>query len=185
MASVSARYLELASRSKGELDAVFSAGSPPDIAALTGFEFRGYNHPRAAALLGIRKFIKAFYLDRHEQAFGCNTRVTQNALAEEWLLRPSAEQPKRYAFFRVEPADPAAPDHLRHAAVLLDYGRGGNRTYDIARIIRDYLVRIEPGSDDLLLGKAYFVVARARLTSSYFLIERYRPLPDAAALARR
>jgi len=69
--------------------------------------------------------------------------------------------------------------------VLLDYGRGGNRGYDIARILRDYLVRIEPGSDGLLLGKAYFVVAGARLASSFFLIERYRPLRDAAALARR
>jgi hypothetical protein len=69
--------------------------------------------------------------------------------------------------------------------VLLDYGRGGNRGYDIASILRDYLVRVEPGSDDLLLGKAYFVVARARLASSFFLIEHYRPPPDAAALARR
>jgi len=185
VASVSARYLELARRSKGELDAVFAAGSPPDVAALTGFEFRGYNQPRAAALLGIRKFIKAFYLDRGGQPFGCNTPVAQKGLAGEWLARPSAERPRRYAFFLVEPADPSASDPRRHGAVLLDYGRGGNRAYDIARIIRDYLVRVEPGSDDLLLGKAYFVVAGARLTSSYFLIERYRPLPDAAALASR
>lgn len=185
MASVSARYLELAGQSKGELDAVFAAGSPPDVSALTGFEFQGYNQPRAAALLGIRKFIKAFYLDRSGHPFGCNTPVAQNGLAGEWLPRPSAEQPKRYAFFRVEPAAPDAPDGQRHSAVLLDYGRGGNRAYDIARILRDYLVRVEPGSDDLLLGKAYFVVARARLVSSFFLIERYRPLRDAAALARR
>ena len=184
MASVSPRYLELAARSKGELDAVFAAGSPPDAAALTGFEFRGYNQPRAAALLGIRKFIKAFYLDRSGQPFGCNTPVAQNGLAAEWLPKPSAEQPKRYAFFRVEPADPDAPDGQRHGAVLLDYGRGGNHAYDIARILRDYLVRVEPGSDDLLLGKAYFTVAGARLASAFFLIERYRPLPDAAPLTR-
>jgi hypothetical protein len=63
MASVSAAYTELAGRSRRDLDAVFAAGSPPDVLALTGFEFRGYNQPRAAALLGIRKFIKAFYLD--------------------------------------------------------------------------------------------------------------------------
>ena len=185
MANVSARYLELARQPKGGLDAVFAAGSPPDVAALTGFEFRGYNQPRTAALLGIRKFIKAFYLDRSGQPFGCNTPVVQNGLAGEWIPKPSAEQPKRYAFFRVEPADPDAPDGRRHGAVLLDYGRGGNRAYDIARILRDYLVRVEPGCDDLLLGKAYFVAARARLASSFFLIERYKPLPDAAPLARR
>ena len=185
MPGVSARYTELAGKSKRELDAVFAQGGPPDITALTGYEFRGYNQPRAAALLGIRKFMKTFYLDRSGQPFGCNTPVTQNGLAGEWLPRPSPEQPKRYAFFRVEPADPDAPDGRRHSAVLLDYGHGRNRAYDIARILRDYLVRVEPGSDDLLRGKAYFVVARARLASSFFLIERYRPLPDAAALARR
>jgi len=93
MAPVSARYLELARASKGELDAVFAAGSPPDVAAITGFEFRGYNQPRAAALLGIRKFIKAFYLNRDGEPFGCNTPVAQNEIASEWLARPSPEQP--------------------------------------------------------------------------------------------
>ncbi len=185
MANVSVRYLELARQSKGELDALFAAGRPPEVSTLTGYEFRGYNQPRMAALLGIRKFIKAFYVDRSGHPFGCNTPVAQNELADEWLPRPSAEQPRRYAFFRVEPAAPDAPDGRRHSAVLLDYSRGGNRAYDIARILRDYLVRVEPGSDDLLLGKAYFVVARTRLASSFFLIERYRPLRDAAALARR
>lgn len=185
MPSVSARYLDLATQSKGELETLFAAGSPPDVAALTGFEFRGYNQPRAAAVLGIRKFVKAFYLDRSGQPFGCNTPVAQNGLAGEWLRRPSDDEPKRYAFFRVEAADPDAADQRQRRAVLLDYGRGGNRGYDIARFLRDYLVRIEPGSDDLLLGKGYFVVAGVRLASSFFLIERCRPLPDATALARR
>ena len=185
MATVSSRYTELAARSKRELEAVFAAGSAPDVSALIGYEFRGYNQPRATALLGIRKFIKAFYLDRAERPFGCNTPVAQNGLQEEWLARPSPEQPKRYAFFKVDPADPDSADESRHGAVLLDYGRGGNRGYDIARIIRDYVVRVEPGSDDLLLGKAYFVVAGTRLAHSFFLIERYRPLSDAAALAGR
>src|SRR5258707_14198365 len=102
MASVSARYLDLASRSKGELDAVFAAGSRTDVAALTGLEFRGYNQPRAAALLGIRKFVKAFYLDGSGQPFGCNTPVAQNGLAAELLTRPDAGHPKSSALFRVE-----------------------------------------------------------------------------------
>ena len=185
MAPVSARYLELAGQPKRELDAVFAGGSPPDVIALAGYEFRGYNQPRAAALLGIRKFIKVFYTDASGRPFGCNTPVTQNGLHDEWLARPSAERPKRYAFFQVEPASPSAPDERRRGAALLDYSRGGNRAYDISRILRDYLVRVEPGSDELLLGKALFVVARTTLAHSYFLIERYRPLTDAAALASR
>jgi hypothetical protein len=164
---------------------VFAAGSPPDITSLTGFEFRGYNQPRAAALLGIRKFIKAFYLDGAGRPFGCNTPVSQNGLDGEWLARPAPDAPKRYAFFQVEPARPGAPDSLQRGAALLDYGRGGNRAYDIARILRDYLVRVEPGSDELLLGKAFFVVAGRRLAHSYFLIERYRPFLDATTLTER
>ena len=113
MASVSDRYLELARQSKGELDALFAAGRPPDVSTLAGFEFRGYNQPRMAALLGIRKFIKAFYVDRSGHPFGCNTPVAQNELADEWLPRPSAEQPKRYAFFLIERYRP-----LRDAAAL-------------------------------------------------------------------
>jgi hypothetical protein len=184
MASVSASYLELATRPKAELAAVFAAGGPPDVRALTGFEFRGYNHPRSTALLGIRKFIKAFYLDGTGRPAGCNTPVAQNGLDAEWLPRPSAEHPKRYAFFQVQSPDPEAPDERRGAA-LLDYGQGGNRAYDVARMLRDYIVRVEPRSDDLLLGKAYFVIAGARLGHTYFLIERYRPLADTAALAKR
>ena len=155
------------------------------MSALTGFEFRGFNHPQATALLGIRKFIKVFYLDRAGQPFGCNTPVEQNGLEAEWLPRPSPDRPRRYAFFLVEPPDARASDPLRRAAALLDYGRGGNRVYDPSRVLRDYLVRVDPGSDELLIGKAYFLVARARLAHTYFLIERFRPLTDAAELARR
>jgi hypothetical protein len=185
MPAVSARYLDLARSRRRHLDAMFAAGSPPDVTALTGHEFRGYNRPRAATALGIRKFIKAFYLDRAGRPFGCNTPVAQNGLDGEWLARPSEDTPRRYAFFLVEPADPDAADENRRGAVLLDYGRGGNRGGNVAQILRDYLVQVTPGSDDLLLGKAYFVVAGRRLASSYFLIERYRPLRDAEALAAR
>ncbi|HEY6787715.1 MAG TPA: hypothetical protein VI365_10420 [Trebonia sp.] len=177
MASVTDRYLELAALSKGELDQVFAAGRPPEAAAITGFEFLGFNHPRTASMLGIRKFIKVFYLDAERRAFGCNTPVAQNGLSGDWIHRPSADSPKRYAFFQVLPG---GADGL-----LLDYGRGGNPPHDVSNILRDYLVGPDPGNDDLLLGKAFFVVAGTRLAHSYFIIERSRPLPDAAALARR
>jgi hypothetical protein len=52
-------------------------------------------------------------------------------------------------------------------------------------MLRDYMVRVEPGSDELLLGKAYFAAGGTRLTHTYFRIERYRPPADAAALAER
>jgi hypothetical protein len=177
MTSVSGRYRELAALTKPELDQVFAAGSPVEAAAITGFEFRGFNHPKATSMLGIRKFIKAFYVDESGSPWGCNTPVAQNGLDAEWIHRPSADSPKRYAFFQVLPG---GDDGL-----LLDYSRGGNASWDVSNILRDYLVRADAGNDDLLLGKAFFVVAGKRLTHSYFIIERSRPLPDGAALARR
>lgn len=185
MATVSADYLELAGRSKARLAEVFAAGTPPDVHALIGFEYRGFNPPRATALLGIRKFIKVFYLDRSGRPFGCNAPVVQNGLGAEWIARPAPEHPRRYAFFKVEPHDPGAADPERRIAALLDYGRGGSRALDPARVLRDHVVRVVPGSDDLLLGKAYCTVAGARIAHTFFVIERYRPLPDPEALARR
>jgi hypothetical protein len=183
MTKPSERFIDLASQSGHDLDAVFEAGTRPDVGALTGYEFRGYNQPPALALLGIRKFIKAFYRADDGRVFGCNTPVAQNGLRDEWQAKPSEDQPKRYAFFLVEPTD-AATDGDRGRAVLLDYGRGGNGPFDPARLLRDYLVQVEPGSDDLLLGKAYLVVAGRRPWHSYFVIERLRPLRDGEALAR-
>jgi len=123
MPDVSATYLDLASRPKGELAALFDAGTAPDVRAVTGFEFRGYNQPRAAALLGIRKFIKAFFPNGQGQPFGCNTPVRRNRLDADWIARPSPERPRRYAFFRVEPPDPEAADRSDAAPRCWTTGR--------------------------------------------------------------
>jgi hypothetical protein len=185
MAGASTAFLELAGRSKAELAAAFAAGTPPEVSALIGFEYRGFNQPTATRLLGIRKFIKAFYLDRAGRPWGCNTPVAQNGLGGEWIARPAPERPRRYAFFTVEPPDPDASDAGRRSAALLDYGRGHNPAYDPSRVLRDYVVRAVPGSDDLLIGKAYVSIAGTRIAHTFFLIERYRLLSDPEALARR
>jgi len=83
------------------------------------------------------------------------------------------------------PPDPDAADPRARNALKLDYSKGRNPPYEIARILRDYVVRVAPGSDDLLLGKAFFVIAGKRVADSFFVIERYRPISDADALAHR
>ena len=72
--------------------------------------------------------------------------------------------------------DPEARDNAYLHALLLDYGRG-NPWYDPSRQLRDYLVRCVPGSDDLLLGKAYMALGPWRIPATFFLLERHRPLP--------
>ena len=51
--------------------------------------------------------------------------------------------------------------------------------------LRDYLVRVNPGSDDLLLGKAYLAVGPARAPLGFFLLERRRQFEPDAELTRR
>jgi hypothetical protein len=104
--------------------------------------------------------------------------VEQNGLDGSWIARPSEDQPKRYAFFRVLPVDPTSQDNRYLHALLLDYHAARNPRTEPARLLRDYLVRVQPGTDDLLLGKAYFALGPARLSAGFFLLERLRPLTN-------
>jgi hypothetical protein len=176
MIAMSQTYQRLVACSKAELERILVAGDTPAMADLAGWEYRGYNHPPLFSLLGIRKFIKGFFTAPSGAVYGFNTPVRQNGLAAAWQALPDEQHPKRFGFFLVALVHPAARDNAYLHAVLLDYGRGGNKPLDVTRGIRDYLVRVEHGSDDLLLGKAYIALGPARITSNFFLLERFRPL---------
>lgn len=176
MRGASERFKELARRPTSELRRRFSAGELPSVPSLIGYEFRGFNHPPLMSLLGIRKFIKAFFTGSGDGAFGCNTPVEQNGLDGEWLAEPNEDNPRRYGFFRVGAADRPDGGVDGGQALLLDYGKGHNKPYDPSGLLRDYVVRIDPGSDDLLLGKAYLALGPVRVPVCFFLLERYRPI---------
>jgi hypothetical protein len=187
--TASTTYKRLVSQSRAELEALMIGGETPSLHALVGYEYRGYNVAPALALLGIRKFIKAFFTapngaEDEGRRYGCNTPVVQNGLNGPWTAKPSEAAPRRYAFFSVEPVDSEARDNAYLHALLLDYGHGGNKPYDPSRQLRDYLVRCVPGSDDLLLGKAYTALGPWRIPATFFLLERHRPLPGPIALPR-
>lgn len=180
--TASTHYKRLAGLTRAGLEAMLVGGETPSLPALVGYEYRGYNTAPTTALLGIRKFIKAFFTTSSGAIYGCNTPVAQNGLDGPWEARPSEAVPRRYAFFRVVPVDPGVRDNAYLHALLLDYGQGRNPTYDPSRLLRDYLVRCVPGSDDLLLGKAYLALGGARVTAGFFLLERHRPLRGPVAL---
>lgn len=166
-------YLRLATCSRAERHQAFKAGETPNVDALTGFEYRGVNTAWIAPLLRIRKFVKAFF-DFDGRAYGCNSPTEQNGIEEEWRLVPSADEPRRFGFYVIE-----RPAKRRHPhALLLDYGGGGNGFFEPARLLRDYVVRVSPADDDLLLGKAYLAIGPVQLPVSYFVLERRRALPD-------
>jgi len=68
--------------------------------------------------------------------------------------------------------DAESRDNRYLHAILFDYGRVRASRRDPSRLLRDYVVRVEPGSDDLLLGKAYLALGPFRAPLGFFVLER-------------
>jgi hypothetical protein len=167
-------YLRLAALPPRQVEGLMLRGETPDVESLIDWEFRGLNLGLGPRLLGLRKFIKGFYRAPDGGAFGYNVRVRQNGPADPWRAQLHDGAPRRYAYYSVGPVDAARPDNAYLQALLLHYGAAGAGHLDVAGALRDYLVRVEPGADDLLLGKAFAAVGPARLPLGYFLLERFR-----------
>jgi hypothetical protein len=166
--------LALEQSSWNELETAFIRGSMPALEDLVGWEFRGINRlPLNAVpigqLVGIKKFLKGFFRGEDGRVMGYNSPVKQNVLDGRWRVAP-----KRFGFYEVAPVDATARDNNYLHAVLLDYGKGGNKAYDPTRGLRDYLVQVYPDNHDLYLGKAYYALAGARVRLNYFILERHR-----------
>lgn len=174
-ATISPGYARIAALSQRELEDVFVRGDAPDAAALVGWEWRGLNLGSVAPFTPFQKFVKGFYRDGAGRVFGYNIPIVQDGPTRPWREKPSDADPKRFGFFRVERVDPTSRDNAYLHALLLDYGRGGNSRLDPTRGLRDYVVRVERGSDELLLGKAYYALGPARVPVGFFVLERHRP----------
>lgn len=172
--TASPRYRALLDLPLRELLLIMRRGEMPDFDRMAGWEYKGFNRPGYLKLLGIQKFVKGFYRDPTGMSWGYNEPVRQNGPDGPWIARPSPEHPKRFGYYRVHPVDARARDHWFLEALLLDYAQGPNHRWDPTRFLRDYLVRIEPGSDDLLLGAAGVALGPARVPTNFFLLERFR-----------
>jgi hypothetical protein len=170
-----ARARALEQLSMGELEIVFQRGGTPSLDALVGWEFRGTNTPGWAKLAGIKKFIKGFWRREDGTVMGYNCPVVQDGLDAPWTAKPDDAAPKRFGFYKVAPVDATSRDNAYLHAVLLDYGAGGNKRFDPTAGLRDYVVQVDPGDDDLLLGKAYYAVGPLRVPTNFFVLERHRP----------
>jgi hypothetical protein len=169
-----AAALALERATRAELELAMVRGETPELDGLVGWEFRGINHPAWARLAGIKKFVKGFFRDEDGRVMGYNSPVVQNVLDGRWRTTPSDTAPRRFGFYEVAPVDPTRRDNAYLHALLLDYGRGGNRRWDPTRGLRDYVVQVDPGNPDLLLGKAYYALGPLRVHSNYFILERFR-----------
>ena len=167
--------LALEAASWGHLERTFVRGATPDLDLLVGWEFRGINHPSWARLAGIKKFVKGFFRNDDGRVMGYNCPVEQNVLDGRWRTKPDDIAPKRFGFYEVAPVDPTRRDNAYLHAVLLDYGRGGNKRFDPTSGLRDYLVQVDADNPDLYLGKAYYALGPIRFATSFFILERLRP----------
>ncbi|RMG17825.1 MAG: hypothetical protein D6731_03340 [Planctomycetota bacterium] len=170
----SASFLALGRCRGPELERVLLRGETPSLDGLVGWEYRGLNVAFWAPFSPIQKFIKGFYRDPAGTVYGYNEPVVQNGPEGPWRAKPSDADPRRFGFFRVAPVDPASRDDAYLHALLLDYGRGGNPLWDPSRRLRDYIVRVHAGSDELLLGKATLALGPGRLPTNHFVLERHR-----------
>ena len=170
------RFDELIALPKIELEIALQRGSAPTAALLGGWEFRGFNPPVFARVLGFQKFIKGFFVDSAGKLAGYNLfpENPRGGPSRPWIPKAGGVPSKRHGFYDVGPA----PSEGRYSdyphAVLLDYGSGRNSRLNPEARIRDFLVQVDPGNDDLLLGKAFLDLGVGRVFSNYFILERLR-----------
>jgi hypothetical protein len=173
---------ELARLSNRALERVHRLGTPPSLGELAGHEYEGWNRPPHLSLLGIRKFVKGFYVPdggsarAGEEIAGFNIPAIQNGLGGTWLAKGDDTHPRRFGFYTVHPTRPGEPGEQYPNALLLDYGaHAANPCWDPSRRIRDLLVQVEPG---LLLGKAMLALLPGRWVFSNYFILRHRRAHD-------
>jgi hypothetical protein len=155
---------ELARCSTREFGRLHAAGSEPKIDDLVGWEFRGFNPPAFARVMGIQKFVKGFFAGTRG-AEGYNVAVSPR----DWKRMHWRGRDIRHGFYLV------APGSGKHAGtVFLDYGASPrNARPNPERLLRDFLVHPDPDNPDLLLGRAYAAIG-GLVPLSFFILERER-----------
>ncbi|HEY8882515.1 MAG TPA: hypothetical protein VIM47_03870 [Dermatophilaceae bacterium] len=171
----SAEYLALVRTPPARLTGVLRRGDTPHVDALAGWEWRGTNMPATSRLLGLRRFIKGFTLVEDGRAAGYNVSVPGADLSSPWTPRNQCDGRREWASFTITTVDPTATDNRYLHALLLDYSAVASPEPGIAGRLRDYLVRVVPDSDELLLGHAFIAAGPARIPVGWFALERLAP----------
>jgi hypothetical protein len=160
---------DLARLPSSELEHLLQYGERPDFAALDGFIFKGANVTFPGIVM-FPRFAKGFFTESGRQ-MGYNVPVERGPITEPYYTKPR-EKPQPFGFYEVIPQAPGGDHTLYPTSVLLDYSKGGNWGPD--RLLRDFLVQVEPNNPDLLLGKAYLDLG-AWVPVGFFALERWGP----------
>jgi hypothetical protein len=175
MSDLGSMFLSVARSGPRRLQQLMLRGEPPAIEELVGWEYRGINMPATSAVLGLRRFVKGFVADDEALALGYNKLVQGTDLTAPWTAKVRSNGRAAYAPFAVERVDPAARDNQHLNAVLLDYSAAPVPEPGMPSRLRDYLERVVPGSDDLLIGQAFMAFGGVRVPIGWFVLERLGP----------
>ena len=104
---------------------------------------------------------------------GSNVAVTDNSLAEDWIDAKRNNLPVTYWHYVVVQASGHPLPGPYEKGLLIHYGWGGNSRLSTMRPIRDPLLAVNAGSNELLLGYSYLDFGFVRLdTPTFFCLSR-------------
>ncbi len=178
-------FEKLGAQSLPALDSVLAEGKAPALSSIVGWEFRGWNVYAAVAkplmgAMGFRRFAKGFFLDDEDTAAdeadhirGYNVMIRPGKIDEPWTGKPSDESPKRHSFYNAFPPGTGERTEEHDHALFLNYNIPENGVFD-GKGIRDYVVQVNEGDPDLLLGKAYFHLGPISVVAGFFILQRWR-----------
>ena len=183
--------MSLTSMTPAELEGVLSQGKTPQPSKILGWEFRGWNvfgdasAKLVGSVMGIQRFAKGFFArgvagapanaDALATFEGYNVKIRRGTRDEPWTGIPDDDHLTRHSFYQVYGPGQGANRAGRYPqALFLDYSEGipANNLFT-GSTIKDFLVVVDEGNDDLMLGKAYTSVGPIN-NVGYFVLERLR-----------
>ena len=163
-------YESLASATSDTLEQVLLDGQAPDLEVIAGNEYRGWNTPFFASWVGILRFKKGFFKDETNggSVRGYNKDIVPGGgLMDPWTEKGPGGKAKPFGFYEVQPQSAG----MYPNSVLLNYDCPRNFALDPTKLLRDYVVQVNPDNPHLLLGKAYLALP-GKPCVSYFILER-------------
>ncbi len=185
-------FQSLTSMTPAELEGVFAQGKAPNFSSVIGHEFRGWNvfgdvpAKVIGGVMGIQRFCKGFFVRGGVQAGvdvdvlpsieGYNVKIKRGTRDQAWAGIPDDKNPTRHSFYAVYPAGDFGKNRAGRFpnAIFLDYSEGKpQNNLFTGSTIKDFIVEVNDGDRDVLLGKALTAVGPI-VNSGFFVLERLR-----------
>lgn len=170
--------------SRRQLMRALCEGHPIDPAALDDSMYKGVSLglPGFIDKLAWKTFEKVFLRDRETGVLrGWNVRVEQRGVDAACVPQLKDGKPLAFGHYEVVPARGRRLPKPCDQGLLIDYSLGGRRRLSFGARLRDPIVAVNAGSEELLLGWSYLDFGFVRIgTPSFFTLERIGPLDHRA-----